>query len=184
MNIELTNKIAQHILSGLCVLDADYVNHKDCRSLTDEQYLLPEKMSFAIDEDLINNNVYGCQMTFGGKIFKMILADCSTEKNCQEYCLFSQLQDAPAYGIFFDTQEKENTLIAVNSTKKFWMPCTIFLQATFLAGMEQIKDIAYGWNQCTKYSEEYKQLQSFISFHDEYCNETDIEEEDYEGQKV
>jgi hypothetical protein len=183
MNIDLTYQIAHHILSGLMVLQSDFVNQINCRALTDQQYLLPEKISFNDGDRIIDNNVYGCQMTFGGKEFKMILADCSSNKDNKEYCLFSQLNGSPPYCIYFNEKDKLETLIAVNSTKKFWMPCTIFIQATFLAGMENIKDVAYGWSKCAKYAEEYKQLKSFIDYHNSYCSDED-EEEENEGQEI
>jgi hypothetical protein len=68
-------------------------------------------------------------------------------------------------------------MIAVSTDKDNWMPCSIYLQATFLAGMEQIRDLGFGWTKAANYSEQHKQLLSFIKFHQ------NIYWEDDEGQE-
>jgi hypothetical protein len=96
-----------------------------------------------------------------------------------EYCLVIQLKDAPIFGIYLifnqlveDPPEAE-PMIAVNVDKQHWVPCTTYLEATFLAGMEQLRDLGFGWIQCKSYQDLYSQLLSFIKFHNNYFGATD-----------
>jgi hypothetical protein len=170
MNIELTYQLVKHIFACLNVVKADFVNQKMCNSIMDKQYLLPEDIHFDVDGQTQHNKIYGCQMVFGGKEFRMLLADCTTDKQTPEYCLLTHLQDAPMYAIHYTENDKEEAFVAVN-TNNIWMPCPLVMQFTFAAGMEQIKDIAFGWTKCSKYSDHHKQLLSFVDFVSNYCGE-------------
>lgn len=176
MNQKLTEQIAYHVLSNLGALPSAFVNQEQTKSILDKQFILPEKISFESEDGQVSHkHIYGCQVSVtGAKEFKLLLADCTQEKNVPEYCLVIQLKDAPAFGVYLifnqlveDPPEAE-AMIAVNSDKKHWIPCTTYLQATFLAGMEQLRDIGFGWNRCNEYKELYSQLLSFIKFHDNY----------------
>lgn len=181
MNQKLTEEIALHVLSNLGILPSDFVNQDQTKSVFSKQFVLPEKISFESEEkQVFHKNVYGCQVSVtGAKEFKLLLADCTQEKDVPEYCLVVQLKDAPMFGIYLifnklvnDPPESE-AMIAVNTDKKHWIPCTTYLQATFLAGMEQLRDIGFGWNKCVNYQELYTQLLSFIKFHDNYFGAID-----------
>jgi hypothetical protein len=190
MNQKLTEEIAYHILSNVGILPSDFVNSDKSQSLKDKQFLLSEKITFeTIEGETKNNSIYGCQISIvNNKDFKLLLADCQQEKNVPEYALLIQLKDSPAFAIYLifnrlvpDPPESE-ALIAVSTNNKFWMPCTTYLQGTFLAGMEQLRDVGAGWKKCTNYQEQYQQLLSFIKFHDTYFGNE--EEVDYEGQEI
>ncbi len=174
MNQKLTEEIAYHILSNMGIFPADFVNKDFTKSILDKQFLLPEKISFENDSGVFSKNVYGCQISLANsKDFKVLLADCAQEKDIPEYCLFVQLKDSPAFGVYFildrlSEPPVSEALIAVNTDKKFWIPCTMYLQGTFLAGMEQLRDLGYGWTKCTEYKSHYEQLLSFIKFHDSF----------------
>jgi hypothetical protein len=185
MNQKLTEEIAYHVLSNLGVLPSDFVNFDKTKSVMDKQFLLPEKITFQTAEgNIIHNNVYGCQITITpAKDFKLLLADLTQEKNVPEYCLFIQLKDSPAFAVYLifnrlveDPPDSE-ALIGVSADKKFWMPCTVYLQATFLAGIEQLRDLGYGWSKCDSYKIQYEQMLSFIKFHDSYFGGNDEGEE-------
>lgn len=177
MNQKLTEEIAYHIFANLGVLPSSFVNLDLTKSVLDKAYLLPEKLAFEVaDGSTLRKNVYGCQIAItNSKEFKLLLADCSQEKDVPEFCLLIQLKDAPAFGVYLlfnrlateDTPEAE-ALIAVSTDKKHWMPCTTYLQGTFLAGMEQLRDLNSSWDKCQNYQELYAQLLSFIKFHHNY----------------
>src|SRR5512135_3535645 len=170
MNYKLTEQIAYHILAHLGVLPANFVNRELTKSIIDKQFLLQEKITLENDSgEILKKNVYGCQATIGdSKEFRMLLADCSESQEWPEYCLFAQLKDAPAFGVYLiytggsHSDIDPEVLIAVNNDKQYWMPCSTYLQATFLAGMEQIRDSSFGWTKCKDYKEQYQQLLSFI----------------------
>lgn len=182
MNKHLTEQIAYHILASLGVLPAKFINQEATQSIVDASYTLPEKLSFDDDGKVVRKNVYGCQVSLADtKELRLLLADCTQDKEYPEYALLVQLKDAPAFGVYAIVTGKEidsEVLIAVSTDKQNWMPCNTYLQATFLAGMEQIRDIGYSWSKATDYSEQYKHLLSFIKFHHSYYIE-----EDNEGQE-
>lgn len=181
MNSKLTEQIAYHVFANLGVLPSSFINPEQTKSVIDKQFLLPDKITFVTEEgDVLRKNVYGCQISVTDtKEFKMLLADCTQEKNVPEYCLLIQLKDAPAFGVYLvfnqlvDDPPEPEALIAVNTDKKNWIPCTTYLEATFLAGMEQLKDLGFGWSKCNSYQDLHAQLLSFIKFHNNYFGVTD-----------
>lgn len=183
MNRILTEQIVQHILANLGVLPALHVSEKT-PSIIDKQFLLSEKVSFEIDGEVVRKNVYGCQITItGSKEFKMLLVDCGAPE-MPEYCLVVQLKDAPTFGLSFLCGPSAvydldpEAMIAVSPDHKNWMPCSTYLQATFLAGMEQLRDLGFGWTKCADYQDQYQQLLSFIKFRSSFFGGLDEGQED------
>lgn len=176
MNRRLTETIAHHVLANLAVLPSSFIDKERTRSIIDKQFLLPEKLTFQDNgETVFRASVYGCQVTVAStKEFKILLADCTEDPDLPEYCLTLQLKDAPVFGVYLMyTELMENppdseALIGVSVDEKHWMPCSAYLQGTFLAGMEQIKDLGFGWIKCTNYKNQYDALLSFIKFHHDF----------------
>ena len=186
MNDILTAEIAFHILANLGVLSSNFVNVETTKSLIDKNYLLPEKIIYQQDDQTINKNVFGCQVSItNNKDFKLLLADCTMDKNNPEYGLLVQLKGSPTFGVHLiqDHNYELNDLlslqaiIAVNSDKKHWIPCSTYLQATFLAGMEQLRDLGSGWKKCDNYKDQYQLLLSFIKFQQQHFGGFDEGEE-------
>jgi hypothetical protein len=184
MNNKLTEQIAYHVLANLGVLPADFINQEVTKQITDKSFLLPEKISFETEGQVTRNNIYGCQVSVAdAKELRLLVADCTQEKSLPEFALLVQLKDAPAFGVYMIYTKMSNepidpeVLIAVTTDKINWMPCSTYLQATFLAGMEQMRDLGFGWNKAVNYSEQYQQLLSFIKFHHNFYGE------DNEGQE-
>src|ERR1700722_18809613 len=100
MNDILTAEIAFHILANLGVLSSNFVNVETTKSLIDKNYLLPEKIIYQQDDQTINKNVFGCQVSItNNKDFKLLLADCTMDKNNPEYGLLVQLKGSPTFGV-------------------------------------------------------------------------------------
>jgi hypothetical protein len=175
MNKVLTEQIVFHILANLGVLSAKFVNQEATQSMIDPAYMLPEKVTFEDEGKVIRKNIYGCQVTVAdSKELRLLLADCTQDKQYPEYALLVQLKDAPAFGVYAivtTEQVDSEVLVAVSTDKQNWMPCNMYLQATFLAGMEQIRDVGFGWGKATNYSEQYQQLMTFIKFHHNYYSQ-------------
>lgn len=176
MNEHLTEAIAYHVLANIGALPSDFVNIEQTQLILDKQFILPEKASFETEDgSLLQKNIYGCQIKVTDtKEFKMLLADCSQEKNVPEFALIIQLKDAPLFGVYLifnklvDDPPQPEPLIAVNMDGKHWVPCNTYLQATFLAGMEQLRDLSFGWSKVQDYKTQHEQLLAFIKFHDSY----------------
>lgn len=180
MNKILLEEIVKHVFANLAIIPSDFINSDKTTSLMSKQFLLNKKIKFDLDDDnVIENDIWGCQISANDNELKLLLADCSQDKNIHEYCLIVQLANAPAYALYFvdiyPKSKSDESMIACSVKKVGWMECSTYLQATFLAGMEQLKDLALKWNKCQDYSELYNTLLSFIKYHDSYC------EEQYEG---
>jgi hypothetical protein len=171
MNEQLTEQIARHILASLGVLPVSFIDYDTSRSLNTKDFLLQQRLLFKNEkQQVVKNAIYGCQMIVGQKQFKIVLGDCSQEEGVPEFCLIAQLTGLPAYGLYMicDPSLDSEAIIAASVNDKDWMPCSTFLQATFLAAMEQLKDTGLGWVKCTDYQKHYQMLLSLIQFHTAY----------------
>lgn len=161
MNQILLKEIIKHVFANLGIIPCSFI---DPKSLISEEYLLSEKIKFETnDGNLLNNNIWGCQVSAGSQEIKILLGDCSQSE--KEYCLLIQLTDSPAYGLYLTSDEIDEFMLACNFKEENWMQCGTYLQATFLAGMEQMKDIGLSWSKCQNYQSQFKLMLSFIKFH-------------------
>lgn len=171
MNKALTQEIINHIFSGFSVLQSGYFNNSKFKSLKSSEFLLSEKVSFEDDDGRMRkNNIWGVQFTIENSPLKILLADCSVEKNILEYAMLVSLKDSPSYGLYsaysLDDEKIDSVpLIAVSVDNQNWMSCNTYFQATFLAGMENTKELTYAPSNCTDYKSNYNLLLSFIKYH-------------------
>lgn len=186
MNLNLRAEIVRHIFANFGVIHSFYVSDKT-QPLNSKKYLLSEKLSFEDeDNDVIQNKIWGCQLSADAQEIKILLADCTQEKDHPEYCLLVQLKNAPAYGIYlhlnesFGHQTGSACMIAYSLDSKAWMECSTFLQATFLGGMEQIRETGFAWNKIVNYQPQYQALINFIKYHSSIY---EAEEVKYEGKE-
>lgn len=170
MNFALMEQIIRHIYNNLGVVSTEmaYNFNEPIRS---DKFLLPDKLNFEDDDGkVINNSVWGCQITAEQKTMKILVAECTQDPRIPEFAALVQLQGAPAYGLYLVYNDLvpeclPDPLIAASTDNKNWMVCETILQATFLAGMEQIKDLGMGWSKCSSYKEQLSLLHYFIRFH-------------------
>ena len=167
MNTHLLSAIVQHIFSNLGVIPSSYVNLKTTKSLMSKEYSLSESLVFEDEEgNVIKNKMWGCQLSSDIQEINILLGNCSLSKEQLEFAAVVQLKDAPAYGVYIVQDVNNESMIGVTINSKDWMECGTYLQATFLAGMEQIRDIGLAWHKCSDYQSQYKLLLSFIKYHD------------------
>ena len=184
MNYELMENIIRHVMAKLVIIPSSFIDIDidKSKSLLSKDFLLKEKLTFEGDNGAISNNIWGCQISSQQQEIKILVGDCSIDE--KEYCLLVQLKDAPAYGLYIVNNYTKHTpfdsepMIAVSINNKDWMECSTYLQATFLAGMEQIKDLGLSWNKCSNYSEHYKLMLDFIKFHNEFYEDFYARQED------
>lgn len=174
MNKDLLEQIVRHILSSLVVIPSSFIDPDRSASLMSKEYQLKDTLSFEVDGITRKNKLWGCQISAMEEEIKMLLADCTQERDIPEYCLIVQMKNAPAYGLYFIYNDLLNKripsdpLIACSINDKDWMECNTYLQATFLAGMEQIKELGLSWNKCVNYKSQIDLVKSMIKYHDEY----------------
>jgi hypothetical protein len=170
MNLKLLEQIVRHIFANFMIVSSEFVNEKRSKSLMSTDFLLKEKLSFDTDNGKIFNRVWGCQLSALDHEVKILLGDCSQDTLTKEYCLLIQLKGSPAYGLYLiDTDDSEisaEPMIACTMNEKDWLECNTYLQATFLAAMENLKELGFTWKKCTDYKSQYEMMKSFIEFHD------------------
>ena len=168
MNKTLREAIVKHVFSSFALIPSDFINIDKTKALRNKDFLLPDKIPFVLEDGLEEEkSVWGCQLSVESQEIKILLADCSLEKEIVEYALLVQLKDNPYYGVYLvcSDQIDSEPLIGCSMDGEAWMECTTYLQATFLAGMEQIKDIGFTWSKCAVYKDQLKALREFIQFH-------------------
>lgn len=161
MNITLKTEIIKHIFANLAVIPSDYVNLDKTRSIMNNDFKLKESLSFE-DSD-VKNNVWGCKMLSDKQEIKILIANCTIDSN-KEYSLIFQLKDTPIYGLYYLESAPNKSVIACSLDGEKWMQCSTFLQSTFLAGMENIKNMGLSYSKCTDYDSQFKSMNSFIKY--------------------
>jgi hypothetical protein len=172
MNKALLETIVKHVFANFMVVPSTHVNVGKSKSFTDKEWLLHDQIPFDVEgsDQVQKNHVWGCQISADQQEVKVLLGDCTEDKNFPEYALIVHLKDSPTYGLYLvnnsnDIQVSTDPMIAVTMDGKDWLQCSTFLQATFLAGMEQIREVGLAWSKCTNYKSEFDMLVSFINFH-------------------
>jgi hypothetical protein len=184
MNTYLCEQIVRHVLSNFRIIPSKFVNVTKTDSLINKEFALLETLSFDNEGTIITNHIWGVQLSAGSQEIKILLGDCSIDPNIPEFCLMVQLKDAPVYGLYLVYNDLINktidseAMIAYNLDSKGWLECGTFLQATFLAGMEQLKDIGFAWSKCSNYKPIHQAMLSFIKFHSELYEAEDEGQED------
>jgi len=182
MNTRLLEQIVRNIFENFRVIPSEFVDSDKTKSLITDEFLLKDRLSFDVDGVSKSNRIWGCQMTHGDSEFKIILGDCSQEENIPEFCLIIQITGAPTYAVYLvynDLVNKEvpsDPMIACSLNKQDWLECNTYLQATFLAGMENLKELGLAWKKCKKYHDQIDMMRSFIKFYEAHYYDGDDSE--------
>lgn len=183
MNPNLRAEIVRHVFANFGVIPSNYVNKKT-KSLLTKEWLVPEIISFEDEDGIISEHkIWGCQLSADVQEVKVLLADCTQDDKFPEFCLLIQLKNAPAYGLYlefhgsFEDPSSSACMLKYSIDGKSWADCSTFLQATFLAGMEQIRETGFAWQKITNYKLQHQLLLKFIEHH------SDIYEAEHEGQE-
>jgi hypothetical protein len=164
MDFKLLNNIVSHIFANFAIVESDFVNLQKTKSLASKDYLVDKRLSFSSDDgsQLIENKVWGCQFSVETHELKVLLGDCSITKEDKEYCMIVKKKDCPVYGLYITSDY--NSILSISLNGVDWMECSTYLQATFLAGMEQVKEVCLNWNRITSFDEEYNMMVNFIKY--------------------
>ena len=183
MNISLTEQIIHHVFASFLAIPNTFIDLNKFKSIKSKDFLLPEKISIEDEEgNKLPNNIWGIEMVFEQQELKILLASCKDEDAIDDHICVVKLKDAPAYGLYLSyNQDKiaspSQPLIAVTVDGQNWMSCNTYLQATFLAAMENVKDAPVSWKRCQNYEDNYKLLLSFINYYNLFYEAT------YEGEE-
>ena len=174
MDRELLTAIIKHVLSNLMVIPSKFINADKSMSLESDHFLLKDKISLEINDEVVRKNLWGCELLTEGHLLKILFTSFSAPLE-QELYLIVQLEGAPAYGLYYmNHEEYTESVMSCSVNDSGWLDCNTYLQATFLAAMEQIKNVNYKWEKCKIYTDQLKLLKSFIGHIDD-LNEAEDE---------
>lgn len=159
MNQNLTNVICQHILTQLGVIPSNI----NSESLLSNKYLTNHTLVLEDDGFDLTCPIWGAYLKISDQEIKLIATKLGS-KDKIEYCLNVISNKFPSYGIYlnYDNYEPQDGLISVSPDNEGWMPCQIYLQATYLAAMEQTRDLGLVWYKLDEIKKEIEILKSFI----------------------
>lgn len=176
-NQPLTNAIAEHIFANLGVFGTVMTSITQDTFLTSKTIAYEPSFEDQLDAEKGNEliaKVFACQTSTGAKKLSLIYSPLKTscKKHIQsfEHFLLVKLEGSPAYGCYLLDcdldEEKADGFIATELTPKNWIPTTTYIQATFLAGMEQLKDLfsQYKAIEAADLEELLISLKEFIAF--------------------
>jgi hypothetical protein len=172
MNIALLKEMVAHIYANFGVIPSDFVNLKTSGSLISPYYLLKDKITFEVEGQAHYGKMWGCSMSLGDLAIKVLLADCTLDREYPEFAMIIDPKGNPTYGLYLCHNELSShpkdsvPMLAVSPDHgQGWMPCNTGLQATFLAGMEQARDLHMPWEPCVEYNELHQAMIGFLKFH-------------------
>lgn len=173
MNKLLLETICRHIYEGFLLIPSGMVDPDYSKGLLGKEFLLKKSLKFDYTDGVLPESafksVWGCQMSVQNTTIKVLCGDCSVDSN-KEYALIVHHSGSPIYGVYSafnkDLLVEQEALIAVSTDGEGWLECNTFLQASFLAAIEQMKELGLAWNKCEDFNKEFNALRSFIYFHD------------------
>lgn len=172
MNHFLLKEIVSHVMANFGVIPSIFVDHEKTNSLMDPAYLISEKILFEEEGRQYQGKIWGCQLSVAQTEVKVLLGECTTNLEFPQFALVLQSKDAPVYGLYLCYNDLSNHPLdsepdlSVSLNNKDWMDCNTFLQATFLAATEQVRELQLPWKKCIEYKEMHKALLSFMNYHD------------------
>lgn len=158
---DLTNQIVKHIFDNLGLTDN--------RQVSLLQFLTDKTIQFSSDgkdEEISSSQIWACQTVINNVRFRMMSTSFPDIEET-ETIFISKLDNCPTYGCSLITGSNPSFLeghIGCKMNEESWVPTTIFIQATFLAGMEQLKDISGSFAKCSDNTDLVDDLKSFIAF--------------------
>lgn len=172
MNLSLLKEIVSHVMANFGIIPSEFVNHKKTDSLLSPKYLLDERMYFESEGEQFTGKTWGCQISVAASEVRVMLGECTLNKEFPEFAMVIASKDAPVYGLYLCYNEmsihpgdSEPHLAVSTNAGKDWMNCTTFIQATFLAAMEQVRDLKLPWVKVGEHKDLYQALLSFTNYH-------------------
>lgn len=161
MQNKLTNEILFHIYSNIGLVVPTKI------SLQSNEYLLPQSLELEGGGKL---NLWGSEVSINSSKLELLLAELTEDDREKEYVLVVKLEDCPAYGCYLllestvvDKNVPRHGKIFFSLEKTHWLPTSIYLQASFLAGMEQLKEVPSFWDKLNSETSLVSEMKSLIT---------------------
>lgn len=164
MTDRLTNSILLHIFDNLGITSTNRV------SLLSKSFQLSDTIRLENEDGNFEDiYLYGAQISIDKSKFKILCGNFSNQ--AKELVLICKLDNCPTYACYLSIEhEPYEGMIAFALKEKAWLVSNTYIQATFLAGMENLKEVGAVWNQIEKYYDLVDEIKSFIEYYDGYTN--------------
>ncbi len=162
MSIKLTNTILEHIFTNLGFMD------QRKNSLLSTKLLTDFKITFEDNGTESHNEVYVCETAITQAKITIAGTYFSLDDHEKDMAIVVKIENCPTYGCYL-SQDKDgvhNGLLSFLLKNDAWIAANTFMQASFLAGMEQLRDIINPFNVCQDPKDIYEALISFLKYHD------------------
>jgi len=177
MSTKLTNAIVEHIFDELGI------TAKQAVPITSNEFLTEHTISYTGDNGSDVAKVWACEATINNAKIVMAHTAFRMGDNDKDYALVVDIQDCPLYGCYlsmydYDSHPYKDGLITFSlrpkkkSEENAWIETTNYLQATFLAGMENLRDLMVSYSKPKDTNDIFKVLLSFVK----HCD--DLQEEE------
>lgn len=161
---QLTNHIIKHVYNNLGL-------NRDLKmpvSLKNYSFLLEETIDFNDESGDLSAQVWGAQIEIENAKFKIVVTDLS--EDFIEHAMLIKLDGCPTYACYLseDPDDSSATLqfgdISFSLKEDQWLKSSIGIQATFLAGMENLRDITGQWSALKQTKYIVEELKSYIKY--------------------
>lgn len=130
--------------------------------------------------DAIKAPVWMIEGKIGTDKFQACLCELSNDYGVlQEFILLTKLEDSPTYASYWSNDiedEMVQSTLSYSTQENVWMPTNTYLQATYLAGMESLKDVLVEWKLPSDISVLNNSLKSFYNHTMEDVEDDEIED--------
>lgn len=166
---KLTNQVVIHIMDNLGIIN---LNDK---SPTTDAFLIPKTLPFEDSDSKVRNaKLWGGELDISNSKMRFLFADFSESRLERDLFLVVRLDNSPAYAAYlsydmddyFDDLEPFDSMIAFSLTPNCWLQSNVYIQAMFLAGMEQLRDVSGTFSKISRYDDLVENLMSFIKYQD------------------
>lgn len=157
---QLTNHIIKHIYNNLGL-------NRDLKmpvSIKNYSFLLEETIDFNDESGDLSAQVWGAQIEIENAKFKIIVTDLS--EYFTEHAMLVKLDGCPTYACYLseDLLTLQFGDISFSLKEGQWLKSSIGIQATFLAGMENLRDVTGQWSNLKNTENLVNELKSYIKY--------------------
>ena len=146
MNQNLKLEIVNHIFIrfGINFSANDYLK----QGFIFDNMLCDLKVKVAESDVIVEKSLWTAQLQVADSLMRCMICDLSDDK-LNEYALVFRLDNLPLYGIRLSDDIEDFGTFKYQVSPSKWIPASTFLQATVLAGIEQLADLPTNWTSCT-----------------------------------
>jgi hypothetical protein len=162
MSEELTTAIVAHILCNLGILELRQV------SILSKEFLTDLHLQFQDEELDRQTNIWACETTINNSKLKIMCSYCDIDnKQETEAIVIIKLDNCPTYGCYYTCTEMGAwSMLAFTIKDNVWIQTTTYIMATFLAGMETMRDLTVAYKKCKETNDLFKDLKNFIKYYE------------------